>query len=86
MHAHEYVDVFTEHVLDDDARYCLLYAACCGGHVNLVKRWYTPGTDINNPLVLVGHLNNCQFKYPLYAACQGGSAKLVSLFRELSQD
>ena len=52
-------------------RYCLLYAACKGGHLNLVKKWSSAGTDVNIPVPFVDDLKGCQYQYPLYAACEG---------------
>ena len=67
------VDTFfiSDYVVDPEARYCLFYAACRGGHLDLVKKWATASTDVNLPVAFVGNLVTCETKYPLFAACSG---------------
>ncbi|BFY97590.1 hypothetical protein BsWGS_00630 [Bradybaena similaris] len=56
---------------DISVRYCLVYAACCGGHVDLMKKWCSAGIDVNETIAFTSDLTNCEQKYPLFAACQG---------------
>ncbi|XP_025076881.1 serine/threonine-protein phosphatase 6 regulatory ankyrin repeat subunit B-like [Pomacea canaliculata] len=56
---------------DDEVRTSLLYAACIGGNIDVVKFWLIPGMDVNKPVELVSALRNCELMVPLYAACEG---------------
>ncbi|CAG5133975.1 unnamed protein product, partial [Candidula unifasciata] len=56
---------------DTSVRYCLMYAACCGGHVDLMKKWCLPGVDVNETIAFTTDLSRCEQMYPLFAACQG---------------
>ena len=49
----------------------LLYAACLGGNIDIIKRWINPGMDINQPLRNIESFTDCEIKTPLYAACSG---------------
>lgn len=70
-------------VEDSDISYCLLYAACQGGHLPLVHMWLMPGHDINQLVPLVPSLDSCEYFYPLFAACQGNHMEAaVSLIKD----
>ncbi|XP_052100513.1 leucine-rich repeat serine/threonine-protein kinase 1-like isoform X2 [Mytilus californianus] len=61
-----------EMVKDDGVRSCLLFAACRGGNLEIVKMWLSPSMDINHPKLFVSSLEDCENGTPLYAACSGG--------------
>lgn len=58
-------------VKGDDVRSCLLYAACRGGNLEVVKLWLSPSMDINQPRQIVIGLDDCENGTPMYAACSG---------------
>ena len=62
---------FTEVLLDEEVRYCLFLAACKGGHLNLIKKWYAPGTNVNQQVAYVTGFYDCEDEIPLFVACQG---------------
>ena len=64
---------FSALVKHEDTRLNLLYAACLGGNVDIIKRWINPGMNINQPLQNVESFTDCEKKTPLYAACSGNS-------------
>ena len=76
LHLHQLLIVFvfppTSVVLKAaDVLQSLVYAACMGGHLLMVKRWLLPSLDVNQPVQLVTSLHDCEHRTPLHAACQG---------------
>ncbi|RUS91564.1 hypothetical protein EGW08_000679, partial [Elysia chlorotica] len=70
-------------VEDSDICYCLLYAACQGGHLPLVHMWLKPGHDINKLIPFVPSFNQCEYCYPLFAACKGNHMEVaISLIKD----
>nr|KAG5709901.1 hypothetical protein BaRGS_029943 [Batillaria attramentaria] len=65
-----------------DVRSALLYAACCGGSIEVAKFWVTPNIDINKPVELVSNLQNCENMVPLCAACEGKHEALAKYLME----
>ncbi|CAL1534085.1 unnamed protein product, partial [Lymnaea stagnalis] len=65
------LDKFYALVQEKNICYTLFYAACCGGKLEVVHKWYFPTMDLNSVIEFVPTLNKCELMYPLYAACQG---------------
>jgi len=55
----------------EEVRSCLLYAACEGGSLHVIRKFMSPDLDINKPVSLVRELTNSEVKTPLYGACKG---------------
>lgn len=68
---------------DQAVRDCLMYIACLGGHIESVKKWYTPSTNVVGNILFVSDLNVCENRYPLFAACQGRSYVKLDIIRQL---
>ncbi|CAG5122502.1 unnamed protein product [Candidula unifasciata] len=65
-------------VADKDIQYCLLYAACKGGHLELVKRWFSPDMDVTEKTFYISDLSKCEQMYPLFAACEGNHFEVAT--------
>ncbi|XP_035828104.1 leucine-rich repeat serine/threonine-protein kinase 1 isoform X2 [Aplysia californica] len=70
---------FPEYVMKENVRYCLMYAACQGGHLALVKKWISAITDVNSEVEFVASLSACENQYPLFTVCSGEHME-VALF------
>ena len=69
-------------VKQPDVRSCLLYAACLGGNIDVVRKFLTPDLDINHSVQLVRTFQNSESLTPLYAACAGNVSILAVLLSE----
>ena len=70
----------------EDTRTSLLYAACLGGKIDIIKRWINPGMDINQPLRHIQSFTDSMNKTPLFAACSGkyiGTVMILSFWTDL---
>ncbi|BFZ02376.1 hypothetical protein BsWGS_05416 [Bradybaena similaris] len=68
----------SEMVADRDVQYSLLYAACKGGHLELVKKWFSPDVDVTKTTFYTSDLTACEQMYPLFAACQGNHFEVAT--------
>ncbi|XP_052278678.1 leucine-rich repeat serine/threonine-protein kinase 1-like isoform X2 [Dreissena polymorpha] len=71
------IDKYPNMVKQPDVRSCLLYAACLGGNIDVVRKFLTPDLDINHSVQLVRTFQNSESLTPLYAACAGGHQHLI---------
>jgi hypothetical protein len=69
--------LFLDGLTDADVFQALLYAACKGGNLLVVKRWLLPNEDINRPLALLTCFDHCEQKIPMHVACEGNIFKFV---------
>ncbi|KAK3096675.1 hypothetical protein FSP39_002282 [Pinctada imbricata] len=63
-------------VKQEGVRSNLLYAACIGGNMEIIKQWYCPNMNINDPPYYCTE-GFCIDKTALYAACSGGHIEVV---------
>lgn len=70
------------HVSREDTRMSLVYAACLGGNIDIIKRWIDPGMDINQPLRHIESFTDCEKKTPLFAACSAGHQHVIDFLIE----
>ncbi|XP_070204815.1 leucine-rich repeat serine/threonine-protein kinase 1-like isoform X2 [Littorina saxatilis] len=75
-------DVLTGVLKDSEVMQALLYAACKGGHLSMVRRWLLPSLDVNQPVQLVASLLHCEHRTPLHAACEGSHTEVAKLLMD----
>ncbi|XP_053405645.1 leucine-rich repeat serine/threonine-protein kinase 1-like isoform X2 [Mercenaria mercenaria] len=83
---HKLIEKEPNLIKDDQVRNCLLYAACLGGNIDVVKMWLSPSIDINHPLQLVKRLTDCEKLTPLFAACAGGHKHVIKFLQSNCED
>ncbi|XP_059165367.1 leucine-rich repeat serine/threonine-protein kinase 1-like [Physella acuta] len=64
------LDKLPDLIKDDITIYKLMYAACTGGNMDVVHKWFSPQMDFNNVIDYVPTLKACELMYPLYSACE----------------
>ncbi|XP_055884089.1 leucine-rich repeat serine/threonine-protein kinase 1-like [Biomphalaria glabrata] len=73
---------FYDLVQERSIYYCLFYAACFSGKLDVVQKWYFPNMNLNKVIEFVPTLTDCEKFYPLFAACEAKHLEVANFLIE----